>query len=83
MHLNFHHAIYQKMIILSRNYPFVVVLRLNENGDPVFICVSHLLWLHKKYIYIARSFTCAIFRAVSVSSFGLNRTETLATQATR
>ena len=50
MHLNFHHAIYQKMIILSRNCPFVVVLRLNENGDPVFICVFYLLWLHKKYI---------------------------------
>ena len=54
MHLNFHHAIYHflshKMIILSRNCPFVVVLRLNEKGDPVFICVFYLLWLHKKYI---------------------------------
>ena len=46
MHINFHHAIYHfkvlsnKMIILSRNCPFVVVLRLNENGEPVFIYIK-------------------------------------------
>ena len=38
------------IILIGRNCPFDVVLRLNEKGDPVFICVFYLLWLHKKYI---------------------------------
>ena len=39
------------IILIGRNCPFDVVLRLNENGDPVFICVFYLLRLHKN-IYI-------------------------------
>ena len=40
------------MIIRSRNCPFVVVLRWNENGDTLFYMCFHLLWLHKKFIII-------------------------------
>ena len=37
----------RKMIIWSRNYPFVIVLRWKENGASFFICVFYLLWIHK------------------------------------
>ena len=37
----------RKMIIWSRNCPFVIVLRWKENGASFFICVFYLLWIHK------------------------------------
>ena len=56
MHINFHHAIYHfkvlsnKMIILSRNCPFVVVLRGSENGDPPYLFVPFTRYGYTKNV---------------------------------